>query len=245
MRNIKLILKFVGSAYHGWQIQKNGITVQETLADAVSFVTGEEFPKLVGCGRTDAGVHALEYVVSFKTESEIPAERLPLALNSRLPEDIVCIKAEDVSDDFDAAGSAVKKRYTYRILNAAIPDPFLTPYVYQVKFPLDILKMKKAAVHFEGTHDFLGFAAAGFTVKTTVRTIYSVDISKENDVITIDITGNGFLYNMVRIIAGTLISVGRGDIEPDMIPDIINSCDRKRAGITAPAKGLCLSEVYY
>ena len=245
MRNIKLTLKFVGTRYHGWQIQKNGITVQKILSDAVSYVMDDESPKLIGCGRTDAGVHALGYVVSFKTKSDIPSDRIPFALNSKLPDDIVCIGAEDVAEDFSAADSAVKKRYTYRILNSAISDPFLAPYTYQVKFPLDVTKMKKAASYFEGTHDFVGFAAAGFTVKTTVRTIYSIDISKENDVITIDITGNGFLYNMVRIIVGTLIGVGRGNTDPDMIADIINSCDRKRAGITAPAKGLCLSEVYY
>ncbi len=245
MRNIKLTIRFNGSAYHGWQIQKNAITIQEVLAKAVSESLNEPIPKIVGCGRTDSGVHAQMYVANFKTESSVPADRIPLALNSKLPYDIVCLSAEEVEDAFDASGSAVKKCYTYRILNSKIPDPFLFPFTYHVKFPLDIDKMKQAAAHFVGTHDFVGFAASGFTVKTTIRTVYSVIINKDEDVITIEITGNGFLYNMVRIIAGTLISVGRGEIHPDMIPDIILSKDRDRAGITAPAKGLCLTEVFY
>ncbi len=245
MRNIKLSLRFAGTRYHGWQIQPNGITVQEIIGDAISFVTGGEKCTVTGCGRTDAGVHASEYAASFKTSSAIPCEKLPAALNSKLPDDIVCTAAEDVSMEFDAARSAKKKRYTYRILNSHIPDPFLFPYTHQIKSPLDLKKMKEAAAYFTGTHDFLGFAASGFTVKTTVRTIYSLDIQKNKDIISIDVTGDGFLYNMVRIIAGTLVGVGCGKINPDEIPDIINSRCRERAGVTLPAKGLCLSEVLY
>ncbi len=245
MRNIKLTLRYAGTRYHGWQIQPNGITVQEIIGDAVSFVTGGERCTVIGCGRTDAGVHASEYVASFKTSSGIPVSNLPPALNSRLPDDIVCTGAEEAAEDFDASRSAIKKRYTYRIFNSQIPDPFLFPYTHQVKIPLDIKKMKEAAMHFMGTHDFVGFAASGFTVKTTVRTIYSLEIKKEKDLISIDITGDGFLYNMVRIIAGTLVSVGAGKIKPEEIPDVINSRSRERAGVTLPAKGLCLSEVCY
>ena len=245
MRNIKLTLRFAGTNYHGWQIQPNGITIQETLGNAISFVTGGEKCTVVGCGRTDAGVHASEYVANFKTESMLPAENFPAALNSRLPDDIVCTAATEEIPEFDASRSAKKKRYTYRILNSSIPDPFLFPYTHQIKFSLDINKMKEAAAHFVGTHDFVGFAASGYTVKTTVRTIYSLDIEKKNDVISIDITGDGFLYNMVRIISGTLVGVGNRKIKPEDIPDIINSRCRERAGVTLPAKGLCLSEVFY
>ncbi len=245
MRNIKLTLRFAGTHYHGWQIQPNGITVQETLGNAISFVTGGERCTVVGCGRTDAGVHADMYIANFKTCSQVPAENFPAALNSRLPDDIVCIAATEETPEFDASRSAKKKRYTYRILNSSIPDPFLFPYTHQIKFPLDINKMKEAAAHFVGTHDFVGFAASGYTVKTTVRTIFSLDIEKDNDCITINVTGDGFLYNMVRIISGTLVGVGYGKIKPEEIPDIINSRCRERAGVTLPAKGLCLSEVFY
>lgn len=244
MRNIRLKIKFDGSRYCGWQIQKNGITVQQCINNAVSAITGERI-NVIGCGRTDSGVHASCYFASFKTQSTIPAERIVYALNAHLPDDIVCTAAEDVSDDFDACRSAKKKHYTYRILNSGISDPFLYPFVYLVKFPLNVEEMKKAANAFLGTHDFVGFASVGFTVKTTVRTIYSLDISKKGDLIEIDVTGDGFLYNMVRIIAGTLIAVGSGKIKSEDMERIIASCDRTQAGITAPAKGLCLTEVIY
>ncbi|MBQ7974752.1 MAG: tRNA pseudouridine(38-40) synthase TruA [Clostridia bacterium] len=245
MRNIKLIIKFDGTNYHGWQIQNNGITIQQVLTAAVSEIVNEPDVKLVGCGRTDAGVHACMYVVNFHTNSQIPAKRFPFALNTILPDDIVCVDAQDVNDNFDASRSAVKKKYTYRIHNSQIPDPFIFPFTHREKVKLDLNKMKIASEAFIGTHDFVGFASVGYSVKTTVRTIFSLEISEENDVISIAVTGDGFLYNMVRIIAGTLIAVGAGRISPDEIPDIINSKKRENAGPTAPAKGLCLTEVYY
>lgn len=244
MRNIKLTLKFVGSRYCGWQIQKNGITVQQCLGEAINAVTGK-IPKIIGCGRTDSGVHACGYCANFLTDSLMEVQRFVPAINAHLPDDIVCTAAEEVEDDFDACRSAKKKHYTYRILNSVVGDPFLNPFVYSYKFPLDIDEMKKAAPHFLGEHDFVGFASAGFTVKTTVRTIYSLDITKKGELIEIDVIGNGFLYNMVRIIAGTLIAVGCGKIKADDIEDIISSKNRNRAGATAPAKGLCLTEVMY
>ncbi|MBQ3037755.1 MAG: tRNA pseudouridine(38-40) synthase TruA [Clostridia bacterium] len=244
MRNIKLTLSYDGSGYHGWQIQENAITVQEVLENAIMKLTGTK-PKLSGCGRTDAGVHAKRYVASFKTESNIPCEKLPCALNRYLPEDIVCINAEDVSDIFDAQRSAKAKTYTYYVLNSQYRDPFLAKHSWHYRYEIDVEKMQKAAKFFEGTHDFIGFAAAGFTVSTTVRTIYSLNVSKENDLIKIEVTGNGFLYNMVRIISGTLVFVGNGKINVEDVADIIESRDRKRAGITAPADGLYLTEVYY
>jgi len=244
MKTIKLILKFVGTNYCGWQVQKNGITVQQCLNEAVSKVTGEKI-STVGCGRTDSGVHAEAYVASFKTKSTIPPERFSYALNAFLPEDIVCVHSEVAEDDFDAGRSAIKKTYTYRIFNSEFNNPFYEPFTYHIKAPLDVEAMRSAARHFCGTHDFFGFAAAGFSVKTTVRTIYSLNISEKNNIINIEVTGDGFLYNMVRIIAGTLVFCGIHKIKPDEIPDIIASKDRSRAGITAPAKGLFLTEVFY
>ena len=242
LRNIKLTLQYDGSAYHGWQIQTNAVTIQEILENALKKITGEKI-YVTGCGRTDAGVHALGYVCNFRSVTAIPSERIPYALNAYLPNDIVCIHAEDVSSAFHSKSSALKKRYTYYINNSPFPDIFL--HSWHVRFPLDMSAMQRAAYAFLGTHDFLGFASSGFSVKTTVRTIYSLDITKEKNIISLDITGDGFLYNMVRIIAGTLVYAGSGKICPDDIPGIIASRDRKKAGITAPADGLFLSEVYY
>ncbi len=243
MRNIKLIIQYDGSRYHGWQRQPNAATIQETMENAIGSVTGEEI-LLYGCGRTDAGVHAKGYVCNFFTQSRFDASRFKYAINSRLPDDIVCISSEEAADDFDSRWSS-SKTYTYLIYNSELPDVFLNKRAWHYSHPLDITAMKKAAESFLGEHDFIGFAASGFTVKTTIRTIYSLDVTREGDIIRIDVTGNGFLYNMVRIIAGTLVFCGAGKINWRDMSDIIASCDRKRAGITAPADGLYLSEVFY
>lgn len=244
MRNIKLVLQFDGSCYHGWQVQPNAVTVQEVVSNAVFAVTGER-PNLIGCGRTDAGVHALRYVCNFRTNTRIPIEKIPYALNTKLPQDIVCHRAEDVPAGFHANTSAVKKRYTYHILNTPLPDAFSYRYAWHYKAPLDVEAMRRAAKAFIGTHDFIGFASSGFTVQTTVRTIYSLQVSRRQDNIVLDIVGDGFLYNMVRIITGTLAAAGSGRIPPEEMPEILASCDRSRAGITAPPNGLFLSEVWY
>lgn len=244
MRNIKLTIQYDGTNYHGWQMQKNAPTVQETLSSAVSRVTGTK-PQITGSSRTDAGVHAKRFVCNFKTQSKVPCERLPLALNTYLPKDIVCLSAEDCDESFNARFSAKKKCYTYYIFNSKLPDAFLCDYSWHFPYKIDIEKMKKAAKAFIGRHDFAGFSASGASVLTTVREIYSLDVEKDGDLIKITVTGNGFLYNMVRIIAGTLAFAGCGKINPDSIPEIIKSCDRKRAGITAPPQGLFLTEVYY
>ncbi len=202
-------------------------------------------PRVTGCGRTDTGVHAKMYVCNFYAENTIPYEKFPMALNTKLPDDIICLSASEADDDFDSRYMAKKKTYSYYIKNSNIPDAFTKRYAWHYKYNLDLDKMKEAAKAFLGTHDFLGFAASGFTVKTTVRTIYSLEIEKKDDLISIDITGDGFLYNMVRIIAGTLVFVGSGKIKVEDMPGILESKDRKRAGITAPAHGLFLSEVYY
>lgn len=242
--NIKLKIQYDGTEYHGWQIQAGDATIQEELTKAVRCITGGEV-KLKGCGRTDAGVHAESYVCNFHTDARIPVDRYPYALNSKLPKDIVCRSAELAEDDFDANRSAKAKRYIYKIYNSDIPDAFLGRYSWQYKHKLDVEKMKLAAKAFVGEHDFIGFASSGFTVKTTIRTIYSLDVKREGDLITIDVCGNGFLYNMVRIIAGTLAFVGSGKIEPEDMEAIIASKCRERAGVTAPPHGLCLKEVYY
>lgn len=242
--NIRLNLQFDGTNYHGWQIQPGKPTVQGTLKSALEHITKESISP-IGCGRTDSGVHALSYTVSFRSNTTIPIERLPYALNSNLPEDIRCTGAEYAPEDFQANTSAKSKCYRYTIDNSAFGNVFLSRYAWHYKYPLDISAMRKAASAFEGTHDFIGFAASGFSVKTTVRTIYGIDIDENDSIITIDVTGNGFLYNMVRIITGTLVYAGGGRIAAGEMSDIIASRQRDRAGITAPAKGLCLRNVFY
>lgn len=243
MRNIKLIIQYDGSRYHGWQKQPNATTIQETVENAINAVTGEKIV-LYGCGRTDAGVHAREYVCNFFTESRFDASRIKYAVNSRLPDDIVCLSSEEAADSFDSRWASAKT-YTYLIQNSELPDVFLNKRAWHYPRKLDLTAMQKAAECFLGEHNFIGFASSGFTVKTTVRTIYSLDVSKQGDIIRIDVCGNGFLYNMVRIIAGTLVFCGNGKIDWHDMPEIIASEDRKRAGITAPADGLYLSKVYY
>ncbi len=244
MNNIKLNLQYDGTEYHGWQTQKNAVTIQETVKNALEQITRGHV-NLIGCGRTDAGVHAENYICNFHTASSIPPEKFPYALNAKLPSDIVCFGAEKVHESFHAKNSTVKKRYVYKIMRGEFPDAVMNRYAWHCKYPLDTDKIRDASKAFVGMHDFLGFASSGFTVKTTVREIYSLDILDEGRIITIDITGNGFLYNMVRIIAGTLAYAGCGKIDPDDMEDIILSRDRKRAGITAPPQGLCLKGVYY
>lgn len=242
--NILLYLQFDGTNYHGWQIQPQDSTVQGLLKDAIFRITGETvMPQ--GCGRTDSGVHAMGYVCNFKTNSGIPPQQFPFALNTYLPDDIVCTGAKAVDENFCAGRSAIGKTYRYTIDNNRFPNVFLQRFAWHYKYPLDIKKMLEAAPYFCGTHDFKSFAASGYSVKTTVRTITNLEITNRDNIITMDITGNGFLYNMVRIISGTLVYVGSGKIASTTIPDIILSKDRSRAGITAPANGLCLKEVFY
>ncbi len=242
--NIRLDLQYDGTNYHGWQIQPNAVTVQSVITRAIAELTSERI-NLIGCGRTDAKVHAINYTANFFSETTIPVNQLHYAINTHLPDDIVIKSARVVGDDFKANQSAKKKTYVYRILNSELPDAFLKNYAWHYKYDLDIGKMKTAARDFLGEHDFVGFASAGFTVKTTVRTIYSLDIKKDGDIIGFEITGNGFLYNMVRIIVGTLVGMGNGRLDYTRAAEIIASRDREQAGITAPPQGLFLKEVIY
>lgn len=242
--NLALELKFCGARYHGWQIQKNAITVEETLSDAILKITGRR-PELTGCSRTDAGVHALKYVANFRSETAIPPEKLPLAINTALPSDIRVYGCKAVDGDFHARFSAVSKTYIYKAYNSVVSNPFLENFAYHFPYEIDFKKMQTAAEFFIGRHDFSAFMASGGSQKTTVRNVLHLDIKKENELFEFTITADAFLYNMVRIIVGTLLYVGIGRIEADEIPKIIASGDRRRGGITAGAMGLYLAEVNY
>ena len=251
MRNIRLTLEYDGTAYHGWQSQTNATTVQDTVTAAVNSLTGEHC-SLTGSSRTDTGVHALGFVCNFLTASSIPADKFSFALNTLLPDDIVVKKSEEVSADFHSRFDASGKTYRYLICNSVFPSALLRHRAYHVYYPLEIDAMNRAAQHLTGTHDFYAFSASGGSVKTTVRTITKTEVRTAGRVlgqagrlIEFTITGNGFLYNMVRIIAGTLIEVGFGKLKAEDVPAILESLDRRKAGRTAPAHGLYLVEVYY
>lgn len=248
MKNIAVKIMYDGSRYHGWQFQKNGITVQERIETVLSELTGEKV-SVCGCSRTDAGVHALEYVFNFRTESKIPTDRLPYAINTHLGNDsIAAVAATEVAEDFSARFSSKGKRYIYKIWNSNIENPFTSNYSWFVPYKLDVEKMQKAAKLFCGSHDFSAFMAAGGSQKTTVRTVRDCCVTKSREwaeQIEIEVEADAFLYNMVRIIAGTLADVGFGKIQPEDIPDIIKSCDRKKAGATAPPEGLFLKKVFF
>jgi len=244
MRNIKLKLEFDGTFYAGWQRQINGIAVEQKVREAIKKLTGEE-PDLIGCSRTDAGVHARGYICSFKTECTIPAVRMKFALNNILKDDIVVLESEEVYEEFHARFSAKGKRYTYTICNREIPTAIGRNYVYFFKRALNTDRMEAATAFLVGKHDFSSFKNANSAARSNVRTIFDLTVSRIGDMVTISVTGDGFLYNMVRIIAGTLIEVGLGDISPEDMGNILKSKDRTKAGRTVPASGLCLEEVFY
>ena len=247
MRNIALKLMYNGTAYHGWQVQKNAVTVCETLQKALEKITGAPV-HLTGCGRTDAGVHAERYIANFRTESRIPLERLPFAVNTHTPEDIAVSEALEVAEDFNAIGSCLKKEYTYRIYNSRVKNPFYVNRAYFYPKRLDEEFLNRAAHQFVGTHDFLALCAAGSSAAAhgdTVRTITDCHVTRRGDEVDIEVTADGYLYNMVRILAGTLCEVGAGRLRAADIPAILASRDRSRAGPTLPAKGLFLKRVEY
>lgn len=253
-RRILLRVAYDGTNYHGWQLQPNAATIEGELNRALCALTGEEIV-VTGASRTDAGVHALGNVAVFDTTSRIPAEKFSYALNQRLPEDIVIQSSKQVADDFHPRHCDCRKTYEYDILNRTFPLPAYRNTAYFLYGTLDIEAMRRACQAFLGEHDFASFCAAGAQVQTTVRTIYSLEVEcrplteanvgSADQLLTIRVKGNGFLYNMVRIIAGTLVEVGRGHIKPEEVAGIIAAKDRAKAGPTAPARGLRLVGIEY
>ena len=244
MKRVKLVVAYDGTNYRGWQVQNNGETIESMLNRATSSLTGEDI-HVMGSSRTDSGVHAMGNVAVFDTEARMAADKFSYALNQRLPEDIRIQNSCEVPSDFHPRYQKTVKTYEYRILNREFPLPAYRLNTHFTYRPLDIARMQEAAQYLEGEHDFQSFCAAGAQVKTTVRTIHELTVTKEGDLIVIRVTGNGFLYNMVRIIAGTLMKVGMGEWEPERMTEILEGRDRKLAGPTAPAKGLTLMEIHF
>ena len=244
MRRIKLTVAYDGTNYCGWQVQPNGITVEEVLNRAIRKLTGEE-TAVIGASRTDSGVHALGNVAVFDTESRIPGERFSYALNQRLPRDIVVVSSEEVSLSWHPRYQDSYKTYEYRILNTKVPVPTRRLYTCHVSFNLDLDRMREGARYLVGEHDFAAFCCIRTNAKTTVRTVEELEIRREGDEIVLRITGTGFLYNMVRIIAGVLIRVGRGFYEPEKVRDLLEGQERTKEAVTAPAEGLCLIGIEY
>ena len=244
MRNICLFLTYLGTAYHGWQMQKDLATVQETMEKAISKVVGHSV-HVTGCGRTDAGVHAKCYVANFRTTSTIPCDRLPYALNTHLPVDIVVTKAFEVHEDFNAIGSCSRKEYTYQIYNSRVRDPFYVNRAWFYPKHLDENIMQAAADQFVGTHDFAAVRSVGTDVKSTVRTVYYYKVERDGNLIRLKVCANGFLYNMARAMAGTVVYAAEGKIRPEEIGAILDSGNRTAAGPTVPPGGLYMSHLWY
>lgn len=245
MRNIKLTIEYDGKGFNGWQKQPNKLNIQGTIEQAIKTITGEEI-ELNASGRTDAGVHALGQVANFKTNSNIPIEKIAIAINSNLKKSIRILQAEEVEERFHSRLSCKKKTYRYVINNSDIPSAIYRNLETHIPIKLDVGKMQEGAKYLEGEHDFKSFKASGTSSKSSVRTIYSAKvIQMPNERIYIELTGNGFLYNMVRIIAGTLVEVGSGKIKPEEIKSIIEAKDRAMAGKTLPPQGLFLVSVNY
>ena len=245
MARILLTLRYDGTAYHGWQVQPNGITVQQTLQDAIQAVTGVR-AGVTGCSRTDAGVHADMFCCAFDTESPLRGDKLCSALNYHLPRDISVYEAREVDEEFHPRYHAAGKRYVYRIWNGTQRHPIYSRYAIHQRKPLDVEGMNRAAGDFVGRHDFAAFCGAGSDVQgTTERTIRACSVTRQGDLVLFTVEGDGFLYNMVRIMVGTLLEMEAGRLPMDGIPAILAGCDRQKAGPTAPAHGLCLDHVFY
>ncbi|MBO5030531.1 MAG: tRNA pseudouridine(38-40) synthase TruA [Lachnospiraceae bacterium] len=244
MKRIMLTVAYDGTNYHGWQLQPNVVTIESVLNEALSTLFQEEI-KVIGASRTDTGVHALGNIAVFDTNTRMPAEKVSYALNQRLPEDIRIQSSIEVPKDFHPRKQNSRKTYEYKILNSEFPMPVYRLYSHFTYVPLDVECMQRAADYLKGEHDFKSFCSVNTAAETTVRTIYDITVEKSGNMISIKVTGSGFLYNMVRIIAGTLIEVGRGNLSPERIPEILNALDRTKAGPTAPACGLTLIRYEY
>lgn len=243
-RNIRLTLEYDGTNYCGWQKQPNALSIQETLEKAISRVVKEDV-SVTGSGRTDSNVHAMGQVANFYTVSKIPSDKFVMAINSMLPKDIAVRESKQVNLDFHSRYDAIGKEYKYLIYNSKVRSPLKKDYSYHVNYKLDREAMKDALYYFIGEHDFSGFMSTGSSIKGTVRTITHAEFVDNGEMIEITLRGTGFLYNMVRIIVGTLVDVGIGKIDKDSIVEIIESKERKQAGHTAPPEGLYLSQVFY
>ena len=244
-RNIKLVIEYDGKEFNGWQKQPNKLNIQGEIEQAIERITGEKVD-LMASGRTDAGVHAMGQVANFKTNSNMPIEKFPIALNANLKKSIVIKSAEEVEERFHSRLNCKRKTYRYVINNSKYGTAIYRNLETHIPIKLDIQKMQQAIKYFEGEHDFKAFKASGTSSKSSVRTIYKAEVlDAGNERIYIELTGNGFLYNMVRIISGTLVDVGLGKIEPEEIENIILSKDRQHAGKTLPPQGLYLLTVEY
>ncbi len=244
MRQLALRLSYDGSAYHGWQRQKGLPTVQETLEEALTKLCKAE-TRALGCGRTDAGVHARKYCAGFRTECGVPADRLPLALNALLPPDIAVQAACEVEPGFHPVFSCRKKEYTYYLRTGAIRDPFERDRVWFRPGELELDRLRAGAAQFLGTHDFAAVRSVGTNVKTTVRTVYDFAVEREGDLFSFRICASGFLYNMARAMVGTVLYVSLGKLRPEEIPAILEAGDRCLAGPTVPPQGLYMTGVWY
>lgn len=245
MRNILVTMMYDGSHFHGWQIQDNALTVQEVFQNALFKVIGEQ-TDIKGCSRTDSGVHANMYCVSFHTQHTIPCKRLVAALNRYLPLSVAVTDAQEVDDDFHARYNCKGKEYIYKIWNSEIRNPFLDGYALHYWYKLDVDLLNEAARHFLGSHDFTSFCTLDNREKGDfTRTVSNISLKRDGDMVIFTIEADGFLYNMVRIIVGTLLRVAQGKIKPGQIPSIINALDRSKAGPTAPPQGLYLNKVRY
>ena len=244
MRNLLLTISFDGTAYHGWQVQENAVTVQQTLQDAFEKICSSR-DNVVGCSRTDSGVHANMYCCNIRTENPIACDRLVTALNAVMPRDIAALSCREVDFDFHARYDCKSKEYIYKIWNSPNKSPFLYNYSLHYKYPLDEKFLSEQAKDFIGTHDFSSFCAAGSSVEDTVRTVMNATVEREGDMVIFRVEADGFLYNMVRIMTGTLLDIAKGKIPADSIPQIIESGSRFAAGYTAPARGLYLNNINY
>lgn len=244
VKRVKIIVAYDGTRYCGWQVQPNGITIEEVLNKKLSELLGEVIT-VTGASRTDSGVHSLGNVAVFDTKTRMPADKISFALNQRLPEDIVIQGSCEVAPDWHPRYQNSQKTYEYRILNRTFRMPTRRLDTYFYHYPLDVEKMQQAADYLVGEHDFKSFCSIHSQAETTVRTIYGCQVQRQEDVITIRVTGSGFLYNMVRIIAGTLIQVGGGETAPKQMPDILAARNRSAAGPTAPAHGLTMIGIEY
>lgn len=243
-RNLLLKLSYDGTRYHGWQVQQNAQSVQSVLQDALFPVLGGVHD-VKGCSRTDTGVHAREYCVSVKTKNSIPPERLQAALNNRLPRDIAVLSCCEVPLDFHARYSCTGKEYVYQIWNDKVKHPFLYGYSLHYPYELDVPLLDRAAQAYCGTHDFSSFCSAGSKKQDNTRTVARFSVERSGSLVTMTTAADGYLYNMVRIMVGTLLRIAQGKLDPDALPAVIEAKNRSAAGPTAPACGLFLNRVFY